>query len=283
MSSCYHREKILQIKAYTLYVLYLLGVRGSPSLTTSISGSRLTWGRWAWCLASWLRVGVTLMSGLPNTASSIAPWKPSTGSIIKTRQETTGWAHKTASDKNSKTLWLLINFINMNSFAAHSRLLSQFDSFKSRRCCIIVESVDDAAAQTSSDDLEGAHSSHCTSWRSRETETLTLCSGFAPSSLDCLVSPPQQHTRIVYPNYFIKETQQWKPHKAFFCPADRGQGHKLSHAKLTFSLHFIKGSVWESLNTWKYTTQSQMTLMLMMFLVLPVTQVKGANSWSGAG
>lgn len=51
----------------------LLGARGSPSLTTSISGSRSTWRRWGWCLASSLRVGVTPKSGLPNTASSIAP------------------------------------------------------------------------------------------------------------------------------------------------------------------------------------------------------------------
>lgn len=65
--------------------------------------------------------------------------------------------------------------------------------------------------------------------------------GFAPSSLDWLVSPPRQRSQIIYPHYFVKKTAVETHHNAFFYPADRGQGHNLPHAQLTFSLHFIKG------------------------------------------
>lgn len=87
-SSCCYTE-CTAVKEYNICSL-LSGVHGSPSLTTSISGSRLTWRRWVWCLASSPRAAVMLMSGSLNTASSTALWTPSTGSTTKTRQETTG-------------------------------------------------------------------------------------------------------------------------------------------------------------------------------------------------
>lgn len=64
---------------------------GCLSSRTAVSGCRSTSGRWWWCLGSSLRAAVTLRSGSPSTAFSTASTKHSTGSITKTRLETTGW------------------------------------------------------------------------------------------------------------------------------------------------------------------------------------------------
>lgn len=73
----------------TCWCICYTGAHGSPSLTTSTSGSRLTWRRQGLCQESSPRVAVTPMNGSPSTAFCIARWKPSTGSTIKTRLETT--------------------------------------------------------------------------------------------------------------------------------------------------------------------------------------------------
>lgn len=130
---------------------FLPAARGSPSLMTSTSGSSLTWRRWGWSLASSPRVGATQTSGLRNTASSIALWKTSTGSITRTRLETTGWAHTLVR----VGMWLLTDDRRTSSFvpsasvksrkkksaAAQSRALTGL--FEG--CHIFMQSVLDAA------------------------------------------------------------------------------------------------------------------------------------------
>lgn len=70
--------------------LGVAGVPGSPSFRTTPSGCRSTWGRWRWCLGSWLRAAATPTSGSLSTACSTARMRSSTGSTTKTRPETTG-------------------------------------------------------------------------------------------------------------------------------------------------------------------------------------------------